>query len=34
MSIRTKDGNIDYKKLLIQSGLYLVLLIMLSLIHI
>lgn len=29
MSIRTKDGNIDYKKLLIQSGLYLVLLIML-----
>ena len=32
MSIRTKDGNIDYKKLLIQSGLYLVLLIMLVLI--
>lgn len=29
MSIRTKDGKIDYKKLLIQSGLYLVLLIML-----
>lgn len=32
MSIRTKDGKIDYKKLLIQSGLYLVLFLMLVLI--
>ena len=29
---KTKEGNIDIKKLLIQSGLYLVLLIMLLLI--
>ena len=32
MNIRKKDGSIDFKKLLIQSGLYLVLFLMLVLI--
>lgn len=32
MNIRTKDGKIDFKKLFIQSGLYLVLFLMLVLI--
>ena len=32
MNIRTKDGKIDFKKLFIQSGLYLVLFLMLALI--
>ena len=32
MAIRGKDGNIDFKKLFIESGLYLVLFLMLVLI--